>query len=540
LGIAAEAAEVEMSQVAQIAKRRGAVATVTAPVRVAIYTRRSTVEADDAGLTAVDRQREAGEAFVRAQAHQNWVALTTRYDDAGYTGANTDRPALRQLMADVEARAVDVVLVNRLDRLTRSLADFVRLHEYLQKHDVHLASIVESIDTGSPAGRMMVSLLAAFGQYERELIGARTKDKIAAARRHGRFVGGALVLGYDLAPTGRRLVPNRAEAEVVRGIFTIYLETRSLVATLEEIDRRGWTLKRWVTREGRTHGGSRFNNGTLKRLLTNELYVGKVRFRGELHDGEHEGIVPISVFREAQKIHRLDVRRGPSERGSTYQPLLRGLIRCSACDRAMSHQWTRARGRLYRYYVCKRAMTQGWTACPNKSVSAATAEGAVIDRIRAIGRDPELRAETFRQALRQIHDEQRRTRMELKRLESDRKRGQREVERLVASVAAAEGSARVALCDALAKAQEALDQVATRVTEAESRARAIASQAVDESDVAKALDQFDGVWDALLAHERERLLHLLIDRVVYDQATGQLEITLHPTGIATLVDETAP
>ena len=528
-----------MAQAAQGARRRTAVASVAAPVRVAIYTRRSTVETDDAGLTAVDRQRDAGEAYVRAQAHQNWIALPERFDDAGFTGANTDRPALKRLLALADARQVDVILVNRLDRLTRSLADFVRLHEYLQSRSVHLASIVESIDTGSPAGRMMVSLLAAFGQYERELIGARTKDKLAAARRKGRFTGGALILGYDRHPNGGRLVPNPDEAEIVRQVFRLFLETRSLVATLAEVKRRNWTLKNWLTKEGRTYGGGEFDRGSLRRLLTNETYVGKVRFQGQRYDGEHKGIVPAIVFRDVQKVFAGNERDRGAIR-NIHGALLKGLIRCASCDRAMSHQYTHSRGRVYRYYVCKRAMTEGWAACPSKSVPALAAERFVIDRIRVTGRDPVLRDEVFRQALVQIESDRRAAQAELKRLERERARTARDVERLVAAVADAKGKARTALSDALAKAQEEAEKSAGRIGDVEARVRDLDGRQVDEADVARALESFDEVWDALVVPEKMRVLALLVEKITYDGPSKRLAITFRPKGVAKLVAETAP
>jgi site-specific DNA recombinase len=526
-----------MAQAVQGARRRTAVASVAAPVRVAIYTRRSTVETDDAGLTAVDRQRDAGEAFVRAQAHQNWMTLPERFDDAGFTGANTDRPALKRLLALADARQVDVILVNRLDRLTRSLADFVRLHEYLQERGVHLASIVESIDTGSPAGRMMVSLLAAFGQYERELIAARTREKLSAARRKGRFTGGLLVLGFDRHPNGGRLVPNAGESEIVRQIFRVFLETRSLVGTLEEIARRGWTLKRWVTKTGREYGGGRFDLGTLKRLLTNYIYIGKVKFQGQVYEGEHKGIVPAPVFREAQKVLAGNGSGGSAGRRNIHGALLRGLLYCGSCGRVMSHQWTRKRGRVYRYYVCKRKLTEGYAACPTESLPALAAEGFVADRIRGIGRDHALRAEVFRQALGQIEDERREVRAELSRLERERTRISREVERLVAALASIDGQARAAITEALSKAQDETERVVARIGAIELRAADLAAHRLDETELARALHGFDGVWDALLIPEKERVLRLLIERISYHGAAKQIAITFRPSGITTLASE---
>jgi len=521
-------------------RRNGrALAVVTAPIRCSIYTRKSTDEGLDRDFNSLDNQREAAEAFIASQRHEGWAALAERYDDGGFSGGTMDRPALKRLMADVDAGRVDTIVVYKLDRLSRSLVQFGRVHEFLEKRGVALVSVTESINTKSPHGRMMVNVLLSFAQYERELVGERTRDKLQAQRRRGKFTGGFLILGYDRDPGGGRLVVNEVEAGQVREIFRLFLELRSLVATAAELNRRGWTLKRWTTKTGRVVGGTAFDRVNLQRMLTNHTYVGKVEFQGAVHDGEHEGIVPPKVFREVQRVLAENRGGGASERNQ-HGALLRGLLRCSACDRAMTHAWTRAHGRLYRYYQCQRAQKNGAASCPTKYVKADRLEQFVVDQIRRIGADPELQQATFRQAVQQLQAQRRGVKAEAKRLEREVAGAQAEVKRLVDAVARTTGSAAEAVQAELAGAQERLQALEARQRDVATQTVALDAQHVDERDLARALEAFDPIWDVLLTPERERVLRLLVEGVDYNGETGQLTIRWHVAGLGQLAAEVAP
>ena len=230
-----------------------------AQVRCAIYTRKSTEEGLDQNFNTLDAQRESAEAYILSQKHEGWIALPDRYDDGGFTGANMERPALKQLLADIEAGKLDCIVVYKYDRLSRSLADFMKLLEILDRHHVTFVAVTQPFDTRTSAGRFMVHMLLNFAQFEREMIAERTRDKMRAARRKGKWIGGYPVLGYDVAPKGGVLIVNPAEAERVREIFRLYLELGSLIPVVEELDRRGWRMKAWTTREGRPRGGSPFS-----------------------------------------------------------------------------------------------------------------------------------------------------------------------------------------------------------------------------------------------------------------------------------------
>src|SRR5947208_6563973 len=255
-------------------------------VRCAIYTRKSTEEGLEQEFNSLDAQREASQAYIASQKNEGWTCLEARYDDGGFTGGNMDRPALKRLLADIEAGQVDAIVVYKLDRFSRSLLDFAKMMETLDKHQVAFVSITQQFSTGTSMGRLVLNVLLSFAQFEREIIAERTRDKIAATRRKGKWTGGTPILGYDVDPQANRLGINAQEAERVRAIFALYLEHQALVPVVEELERRGWVNKRWRTKAGHQRGGLGFTKTNLYRLLTNVSYAGRVRYKTEVHAGE--------------------------------------------------------------------------------------------------------------------------------------------------------------------------------------------------------------------------------------------------------------
>jgi DNA invertase Pin-like site-specific DNA recombinase len=273
-------------------------ASSSSRLRCAIYTRKSTEEGLSQEFNTLEAQREAAEAYIRSQLQAGWVALEDRYDDGGYTGANLERPSLRRLLADIESGKVDAVLVYKIDRLSRSLLDFARLMEIFERYQVSVVSITQPFNTTSSLGRLTLNILLSFAEFERQLIMDRTRDKMAAARRKGKWVGGMPVLGYDVAATGGKLVVNQEEARRVQEIFALYLQHRSLQALLDEMKKREWTTKHWITRGGREHSGRPFTKACLRRLLSNVLYLGRVAHQKETYAGEQEAIVEQAVWEQ--------------------------------------------------------------------------------------------------------------------------------------------------------------------------------------------------------------------------------------------------
>src|SRR6267378_1819503 len=352
-----------------------------ATVRCAIYTRKSTEVGLEQDFNSLDAQREACLAYIQSQRHEGWQCLPTRYDDGGFTGGNMERPALQCLLADIEAGQVDAIIVYKLDRFSRSLLDFAKMMETLDKHQVAFVSITQQFSTGTPMGRLFLNLLLSFAQFEREIIAERTRDKIAATRRKGKWTGGTPILGYDVDSQANRLVVNVQEAERVRAIFELYLEHQALVPLVEELERRGWVNKCWRTKAGHQRGGLRFTKTNLYRLLTNVAYAGRVRYKTEVHAGEHPAIIDSKTFERVQTLLR---HNGPgSSRARTPgSALLQGVLRCAPCGCSMTPAHTKRGDRRYRYYTCTNAQKRGWRACPSRSIPAAEMDKVVLAQIR--------------------------------------------------------------------------------------------------------------------------------------------------------------
>jgi len=506
-------------------------------VRCAIYTRKSTEEGLDQEFNSLDAQREAAEAYIASQRAEGWVCLADRYDDGGFTGGNIDRPALRRLLSDVEAGKVACIVVYKVDRLSRSLLDFARIVETLEQHGASFVSVTQQFNTTSSMGRLTLNVLLSFAQFEREIIAERTSDKMTAARRRGKWTGGTLVLGYDVHPEGGRIVVNRDEAEQVRAIFELYLEKHSMLAVAGELAQRGWRNKRWVTRKGRVSGSSPFTRASLHRLLTNPIYVGKVRCKGQIYDGEHEAIIDEKLWRRVQTRLRHNQRAGGAGARNKYGALLRGLLYCGSCHVAMTHSWTqKTKGRRYRYYVCQRAQKQGWSICPTKSVSAPEIERFVAERVRCIGKDPALLAETLAQARSQVEKHLGRFESEQRALRREMQRHQDEIRSLI-SLTARNGDGSTSATERLAELQQEIDLKERRATTIREELLALHDGMIDKREVASALSLFEPVWEALSPHERSRILHLLVERIVYDGEQGSIEIMFRPAGIRALADE---
>jgi site-specific DNA recombinase len=357
------------------------------PIRCAIYTRKSTAEGLEQEFNSLDAQREAGEAYVQSQATEGWVCLPDRYDDGGFSGGDMERPALQRLLADVAAGRIDVVVTHKVDRLSRSLLDFARMMEIFERQRVAFVSITQQFNSATSVGRLVLNVLLSFAQFEREIISERTRDKIAAARRKGKWAGGMPLLGYDIDPKSTKLLVNPEEARRVRAIFALYRKHRSLLPVVEALARRGWRTKRWTTRKGKTRGGLPFNRTNLYQLLMRVTYLGKVRYKSEVHAGEHPAIIATELFEQVQALLGRHGRRRAFRSGSGA--LLQGLLGCQSCGRRMvpSYCLSKATTR-YRYYRCSGAQQRGARSCPSRPVSAGSMEQLVLDQIRALVSDP--------------------------------------------------------------------------------------------------------------------------------------------------------
>lgn len=509
-------------------------ATSPRTMRCAVYCRKSTEHGLDQEFNSLDAQREAGEAFIKMQAQEGWSCVPDRYEDGGFTGGNTDRPALQRLLADIDAGEVDCVVVQRVDRLSRSLLDFAKLLEQFEKRNVAFASVTQQFNTDSSMGRLVMNVLMSFAEFERQMISERTRDKIAAARRKGKWSGGPPVLGYDIDPKTRKLVVKPEEAERVRQLFHLYIEHQALLPVVREVDRRGWVNKRWVTKAGVERGGRRFDKATLSLLLKNVLFAGKVKYKREIHAGEHEAIVESQVWQQVQDLLQRNGRSGGAQTRNRHGALLKGLLRCRCCGWAMSHTFSKKDGRVaYRYYACLTAQKRGYDACPSKSVPAEEIETFVVEQIKAIGRDAALVKATIQEARKQVTESICQLRTEKSSLERELKRTHVELRKLATCTADDGVIARVAELNQRVRAGE------QRLLAIRNGMVVLEDQQIDEREATRALAEFEPVWNALTSREQARIIQLLVREVSYDGGAGKIAISFHPNGLKALNDGAA-
>ena len=368
----------------------------TRKLRCAVYTRKSSEEGLQQEFNSLDAQREACEAYVVSQRAEGWILVPDRYDDGGISGATLERPALKRLIADIEANRVDVVVVYKIDRLSRALMDFAKLVEVFDRNETNFVSVTQAFNTTTSMGRLTLNILLSFAQFEREVIGERIRDKFAASRRKGMWMGGWAPLGYDIKE--RKLVINEKEAKLVRSIFTRFVRRMPPQQLVEQLAKEGAFNK----------NGKPIDKGYLYRVLNNRVYIGDAVHKGTAHPGEHEPIVDRSLW---DRTHTL-LDRNPQSR--TKRPLgrtpalLKGLI-FGPTGAAMTPAHTRKCGKLYRYYITTDLLHRGSSACPIRRVPAAQIEAVVISQIRTMVQSPEIIVATWRatkQSLRGLTERQ--------------------------------------------------------------------------------------------------------------------------------------
>lgn len=359
--------------------------------RCAIYTRKSHEEGLEQEFNSLDAQRDSGQTYIASQKHEGWVALPTKYDDGGYTGSNMDRPALKQLLADIEAGKVDAVVVYKIDRLSRSLNDFVSLLQTFERKGVAFISVTQQFNTANPMGRLILNILICFAQFERENIAERIRDKMAASRKRGKWVGGVPPLGYDVDYTAKKLVVNEVEAETVRRIFTRFSQCGSPALIADELRADGITTKAWTSKTGKVHPGEPFNRAYIYKVLHQPTYLGQVAYKGSVYPGEQSAILDRKLW---DRVHTMlaenPVSRANKERGRQSVPgFLKGIVRCAHCGSAMTMAYTKKKGGpTYRYYRCL-AVTKGrGDGCPVTQAPAGDLEAEVLKHLRRAFRAP--------------------------------------------------------------------------------------------------------------------------------------------------------
>ncbi|WP_324753999.1 recombinase family protein [Roseovarius sp. Pro17] len=354
-------------------------------LRCAVYTRKSSEEGLEQEFNSLHAQREACEAYIASQRSEGWVLVHDQYDDGGISGGTLERPGLRRLLAEVEDGLVDVVVVYKIDRLSRSLMDFSKLVEVFDRNDVTFVSVTQSFNTTTSMGRLTLNILLSFAQFEREVTAERIRDKFAASRKKGIFMGGNLPFGYDVKD--RKLVIIPSQAEIVRSVFDRFVEIGSGTELARELDAKGVTTSR----------GNRIDKKFIYRLLNNRVYIGEAVHKGTSYPGEHDAIVDRDVWNKVHAILTESPRKRAARTRADTPALLKGLL-YGPDGAAFSPTHTRKGGKLYRYYVSQTVLKHGAGSCPVGRVPAGEIEKAVINQLRAVFRQPEIVAGTWKMA----------------------------------------------------------------------------------------------------------------------------------------------
>jgi DNA invertase Pin-like site-specific DNA recombinase len=351
-------------------------------IRCAIYTRVSTDAGLEQDFNSLDAQREAAEAYVKSQAQEGWKLIRTAYDDGGFSGGSLERPFLQRLLEDVRNRLVDVIVVYKVDRLTRSLADFAKLVELFDGHGVYFVSVTQSFNTTTSMGRLTLNMLLSFAQFEREVTSERIRDKVAASKKKGIWMGGNVPLGYRAQ--GRKLVVVPEEAATVGQIFQCYLEQGSILKLLEELRRRSIKTRRKVLCDNSIVGGIPFTTGPVTHVLKNKIYVGLIAHKGETYPGEHEPIIDRALFEavQARLAHNLQQHRA---KWATSNAVLLGKIFDDAGNR-MTPSTTKKNGLIHRYYISRALLEGRKSECGSQPrVAADQIESLIIDGLKGNG-----------------------------------------------------------------------------------------------------------------------------------------------------------
>lgn len=360
-------------------------------LRCAIYTRKSSEEGLEQEFNSLDAQREACEAYIASQRSEGWVLVRDQYDDGGISGGTLDRPALKQLLDDIEDGLVDVVVVYKIDRLSRSLMDFSKLVEVFDRNGVTFVSVTQSFNTTTSMGRLTLNILLSFAQFEREVTAERIRDKFAASRKKGMWMGGIVPLGYRVE--SRKLVIEETEAATVRMIFERFVSIGSATVLAKAL----------AAENVRTRRGKLVDKGVLYKLLNNRVYIGEAVHKGESYPGEHTAIIDRALWDKVHAILQTSPRKRASNTRAQTPALLKGLI-FGPDGAAFSPTHTKKGDKLYRYYVSQSVLKRGADACPIARVPAAEVETAVIDQLRGLLRAPEIIIGTWRTARAEIKD----------------------------------------------------------------------------------------------------------------------------------------
>jgi len=478
--------------------------------RCAIYTRTSTTQGLDQAFNSLDAQREACESFVRVHASEGWTAIPERFDDGGASGGDTDRDGFQRLLAWVDAGRVDIVVVYKFERISRSQKDFQEILERLRKAGCGFVSATQHISTENAMGRLMLNVLMDFAQFERENGAERTRHKIHASRRRGLWTGGVPPLGYKVEKT--ELVPDEAWRPLALDVIKMWLETRSLTRTVQRLNSNG--LLRPVRRKGGTVAGMReWTTPDVMRLVSSVHYGGFVPLGDEMFPGAHEALIDKDTFDKLRRsVNSLGTCPPAAVRNTGF--LLSGRLRCGACGLAMTGASARNRhGTVYRYYRCTRRDKGGPGACPTRPLAAAAAEAYVVFQVRDRLCIPGMPARLAAAAEARIATKQVGLEEERRALRARKEKGELDRRRAAATYVGAEGAARAAVQERLAELELELEETELRIHQLNSALEAAEMARSEIAAMGEVFSDFDRSWDLLSTENQRRLLHGIIDTI---------------------------
>lgn len=356
----------------------------------AIYTRKSTTEGLDQDFSSLDNQRESAENYIKSQQNEGWTASPEIYDDGGFTGANIERPALQKLLTHIKEGKINCVVVYKVDRLSRSLLDFAQLLEFFDKNNVVFVSVTQQFNTNTSMGRLTLNILLSFAQFEREIISERTRDKMGAARKRGKWLGGRPPFGYMYDPKEKcKILINPATVDIVRKVFALYLEKNSALEVAQFMNSVGHRTSSWTTKSGKIIGGTKYSLTRVVYMLKNPAYIGKVKYRGEIYPGTWQAIIDEETWARIQAKLEDHRKERKAYRNSGCGGLLSKVLFCKTCGSAMVHTYVLKKNRRkYRYYYCSNAQKRGQTECAIRYVNAQLLEESVEKSLRGAIRNP--------------------------------------------------------------------------------------------------------------------------------------------------------
>ncbi|MDD5697880.1 MAG: recombinase family protein [Victivallaceae bacterium] len=482
--------------------------------RCIIYTRKSTEKGLEQSYNSLDAQRESAENYIKSQKENGWQLIPEHYDDGGYSGGNTERPALKRLMNDIKAGGIDIIIVYKLDRLSRSLLDFMNLAEFFEQHNVSVISVTQDINTSTSSGRMMLNILMTFCQFEREILVERIKDKIAGAKRRGKFCGGVPILGYDVED--KRLMINSKEAKLIREIFRTYTKLGSGFEVARILNGKGRHTKSWTSKKGKFHSGNKFIPKDVYHILNNPLYIGMVQHNGNVYEGEQEAIIDKKLWDKVQYLLQENSKCPAGENKNHIAAPFKGLLVCGYCGGSFGITYTKKKNRRYMYYICIKDNDRAEHECPLRRFAAGAIDKIILQQLSRIFKSPAMLMKTYRE-LEKLKKEQR---AKLLKRFSELKTEQDEVCKQLRA-----GGDVALLTPRYTELDNALDEVKRELESI--------GEIYSTDNLAEACGSIESVWEELFPVERYKLAHLLIDRITLYKDRIIMDIKHH--GLKSLI-----